>query len=129
MRKIEKVVFDETKYITAWVLIFSAIMQAVFLVIGHWDYTVLLGNLLCGSVVVLNFFAMAYTVQIALEKEERDAKNTMKLSLSLRMLFLFVVVLLGITLPCFNIWSSIIPLFFPRIAIMFRRFFDKNNNR
>ena len=45
MKKINKVIWLETFYIAAWTLIFSMLMQAVFLVID-WDYTVLLGNLL-----------------------------------------------------------------------------------
>ena len=43
MKKIEPVVYKETANIALWTLILSAIMQAVFLVIGKWDYTVLLG--------------------------------------------------------------------------------------
>jgi hypothetical protein len=46
MKKIEPVVYKETLNIAIWTLILSAIMQAVFLVIGKWDYTVLLGNVL-----------------------------------------------------------------------------------
>ena len=55
-------------------------MQAVFLIIRMWDYTVILGNLLGAAVNVLNFFLMALTVQKAVEKEEKEAKQTMKLS-------------------------------------------------
>ena len=126
MQKIDKVVLKETKYIAAWVLIFSAILQAVFLVIGRWNYTVLLGNLLSGVAVTINFFAMAMTVQKALDKEEKDAKGTMHLSRSLRMLVLFVVVLIGVLLKnIFNLWAVLIPLLFPRIAIMLRSFTPK----
>ena len=126
MQKIDKIVLKETKYIAAWVLIFSAVLQAVFLVIGQWDYTVLLGNLLSGTAVILNFFAMACTVQKALEKEERDARQTMQLSKTGRMLALFLVTLVGVLLDCFNLWAVIIPLLFPRIAIALRPIWNKN---
>ena len=126
MSKINDAVKRETVYIAIWVIILSAVMQAVFLIIGKWDYTVLLGNLLSGLLSVFNFFFMGLTVQKAVEKEEKDAKSTIRMSQSFRTLFMFVVVLLGVLLPCFNICASIIPLLFPRIAIAFWGFFNKN---
>lgn len=125
MQKIDKIVWKETKYIAAWVLIFSAILQAVFLVIGKWDHTVLLGNLLMGVAVTLNFLLMAITVQNAVGKEEKDAKQMLQLSRTLRTLGLFCVALLGVLLPCFNLWAVLIPLFFPRVAIALRPLWNK----
>ena len=125
MKKIDATVLKETKYILFWVLILSALMQAVFLIIKQWDYTVLLGNLLSGGAVVLNFFLLGLTVQNALGKEEQEAKKTMKLSQTYRFLFLAVVVIVGVVVACFNTWAVIIPLFFSRIAIAFRPLFDK----
>ncbi|MBQ7412532.1 MAG: ATP synthase subunit I [Clostridia bacterium] len=125
MKRLDPVIKRETLYIGAWVLILSAIMQAVFLIIGKWDYTVLLGNLLTGSASVLNFFLMALTVQRAVDKDEKDARGTMKASQALRNLMMFVIVVLGVLLPCFNIWASIIPVFFPRISMLFRAMLNK----
>ncbi len=126
MKKIDAAVLKETKYISIWVLVLSALMQAGFLVIGKWDHTVLLGNVLSGIAVVLNFFLMGITIQNALEKDEKDAKSAMKLSQTYRFLFLIIVLVIGAAVPCFNIWAVVIPMLFPRIAIAFRAFFDKN---
>ena len=71
MKKIDPAILDGTKYIATWVLVFSILMESVFLVINQWNYTVLLGNLLGASVAVLNFFLMGLSVQSALEKEEK----------------------------------------------------------
>lgn len=128
MDKIDATVIKETKYIAIWVLVLSALMQAVFLVIGKWDYTVLLGNLLSGAAVILNYFLIGITVQKALEKDEKDAKNTMKVSQLYRFLFLAIVITIGAVLPCFNIWAVIVPMFFIRIAIAFRSLFDKKRS-
>lgn len=125
MKKIDPTVLKETKYIACWVLLLSAITQAVFLVIGQWDYTVLLGNLLSGGIGILNFFLLGLTVQKAVTKEEKEAKVAMKVSQLYRMLLLLIVVIIGVVLPCFSIWTVIIPLFFPRIAIAARPLFDK----
>lgn len=125
MKKVGDVVIRETKYIAAWVIILSVVMEAVFLVLRYWDYRVLLGNLLSGVFAVANFFFMGLAVEKAVTKEEKEAKNVMKTSQALRTFMLFAVAALGVSLPCFNIASSIIPLFFPRIAIAFRPFFNK----
>jgi len=54
MKKVDKTVLNETKYIALWVFLFSILMQAVFLVIGKWDYAVLFGNLLSATFAVIN---------------------------------------------------------------------------
>lgn len=55
MKKVDKTVLRETGYIALFVILLSVLMQAVFLIIGKWDYTVLLGNLLSAAAVG-NFF-------------------------------------------------------------------------
>ena len=122
-KKIDAVILKETKYIALWVVIFSVLMQAVFLMIGQWSYTVLLGNLLSAAVVVLNFFLMCLSVQRSLAKEPKDAKLSMQASQIYRYMLVVVVAVLGAVLPCFDMWATIIPLFFPRIAIALRPLF------
>ena len=123
MIKIDDAVRKETKYIAFWVLVFSAVMQLAFFFSDHWDFAVLWGNLLSGVAVVVNFFLMGLTIQKALEKEEKDARNFMKLSQTYRFLFLVAVVAIGAGF--FSLWAAIIPVFFPRVAILIRPLFDK----
>lgn len=123
MKKVDKTVLKETRYIASFVLIFSVLTQAIFLIIGKWNYTVLLGNILSGAVAILNFFLMGITVQAAVNKEDKEARGTMKMSQSLRTLLLFAAAALGVLLPCFHTVTSLIPLFFPRIAIAFKPLF------
>ena len=125
MKKIDITVIKETKYIAGGVLILSALMQAVFLMIGKWDYTVLLGNLLGGGTAVLNFFLMGLTVQKAINKEEKEARTTMKVSQLYRNLLMLGLLILGVVLPWFSTWTVIIPVAFPRIAIACRSLLDK----
>lgn len=125
MKKIDETVLKETKYIGAWVFIFSVLMQAVFLVIGKWSLAVLFGNLLSGAFVVLNFLLMGITVQRAVLKEEKEAKTMVKGSQLYRSLMMLIMAVVGVALPCFDTVAVIIPIFFPRIAIMFRPLFDK----
>ena len=125
MKKINRTVLNETGYIALSVLIFSMLMQAVFLVIGKWDITVLLGNILGGAAAVGNFFLMGLTVQNAVEKEEKEAKNLMRFSQNGRLFLMFIVALVGYLVPIFNLLCVVIPFIFPRIAVMARPIFDK----
>ncbi len=125
MKKIDATVLKETAYIFAFTLIFSVLMQAIFLIVGKWNYTVLLGNLLGASAAVGNFLLMGITVQNALGKEEKDAKNLMKLSQMLRLLMLFVIAMIGYLVPVFSTVAVIIPYIFPRIAVALRPLFMK----
>ncbi len=125
MQKIDATVRRETAFIAVWVLIFSVAMEAVFLVVGAWDYRVLAGNLLGAAAAVLNFFLMGLTVQNALGKNEKEAANLVRLSQSLRLLMLFVVAMIAFLVPVFNLVSALVPLLFPRFAIMLRPMFNK----
>ena len=125
MNKNGSVVIRESIYIAVWVILLSCLMEAVFLIIGQWDYRVLLGNLLSGSVAILNFYLMGISVEKAIVKEEKDAASFMRFSQTMRMLMTFAVLAVGLLLPYFHIVSLILPLFFPRIAIMFRPMFPK----
>ncbi len=125
MKKIDTTVLKETKYIAAWVLILSVLMQAVFLIIGKWHYSVLLGNILSGVFAVLNFLLMGITVQRAVFKEEKEAKSMIKVSQLYRNFMILVVTIIGVVLPCFNTVAVIVPVFFPRIAIAVKPVFNK----
>jgi len=125
MKKIDSVVIEETRYIAIVTGILSVLMQACFLVLSKWDYTVLTGNLLSEAAGILNFFLIGLTVQKALQKDEKDAKAFIKMSQTYRMFMLFAIAAVGIMLPWFNNWSVIIPLLFPRIAIALHPFLTK----
>ena len=125
--KIDNVVKKETKYIGIWVILLSVLMQAIFLLTGFWDISVLLGNVLGAFVAVLNFFLMGLTIQSAVQRSEKEAKASMKVSSLYRKFMILIVVIIGIIVPFFNTWSVIIPLFFPRIAIAFRPLVDRGD--
>lgn len=118
MAKIDGVVAKETRYIAGITIILSILMEAVFLIIGMWSYKVLIGNILGAAVAVVNFLLMGITVQNAVQKDEKDAATLMKVSQMLRNLMLLITALLAFLLPFINPTAAIIPLFFPRIAIL-----------
>ena len=117
MKKIDPTIIKETSYIGTVAFLFNIVMQSVFLIIGEWDYTVLLGGMLGFIASVGNFFLMGLSVQSAVSKDEKDAKNTMKLSQSIRLLFLFVIAVIAYVVPVIDVIAVIIPYIFPRLAI------------
>jgi len=120
MNKINPVVLTETRYILKWSLVMSVLMQAVFLVMQKWDYTVLLGNLLSIIAGTGNFFLMGITVQKAVKKPEDQARSFIRVSQTYRMFILIAFVAVGVVAPIFNMWAVVIGLLFPRIAILIR---------
>ena len=119
-KKVDPVVMKETRFIALTVLILSAFMQAVFLVLGKWEDTVLLGNVYGAVLAVGNFFLMGLTVQKCLTMEPDDAKKRMKLSQQGRLMLLLVFCMIGAALSCFNTVALLVPQFFPRIGVTVR---------
>ena len=116
-KNVDAEVVRSTRYIALIVLIGSLLLQAVFLLIGQWDYTVLLGNLLGAATAIGNFFIMAQTVSKALSQGDKDnASKKTQLSRSLRMLMMALVCIIGHQAPCFNLFAVAIPLVFPSIG-------------
>ena len=68
--RIDSTVRLETRRISAGTLILSVLMEAIHLLGGWWDYTVLPGNLIGAGIAVLNFFLMGLTVQQAVDEDE-----------------------------------------------------------
>lgn len=129
LTKMDPTVKRDTQYIAMVVVILTVLMEAVFLIIGKWDVTVLFGGLLGAVTAIVNFILMALTVQNSLAKEEKDAKGAMKVSHSMRMLMQVVVCAVAALLPqVFNLISVVVPLLFPSIGARLHGVFMKNQN-
>lgn len=124
--KIDKTVIKETKYISFFVIILSVLMQSVFLIVSKWNYTVLLGNIYGGVIAVLNFLIMGIYIQKAVNQDEKEAKQTVKFSQSLRFAAIVLFVCIGVVIPLFNWITVVLPLVFPSVAIYLRPLIDKN---
>ena len=119
-KNVDKVVLKETRFITIFVLLGSALMQAVYLIIGAWDYTVLLGNLLGAALAAANFFLMGLTVQKCMDLPPDEAQKKMKLSQQGRLLMMLVVCMIGAAVPFCNTIAVLVPQLFPRIGVTVR---------
>lgn len=119
---VDKTVRQETAFIGVCVLGLTAVMELVFLLLGHWDLTVLYGGLYGAFVAVFNFFLMGLTVQRAVERDPKNAQNLVKASSSARLLMQLVFCAVAAMLPgAFNLLAVILPLLFPRIGVMLRQ--------
>ena len=153
MIKVQPAVRKETTKIAIGTLILSALMVLVFIVLGRFDMTVLLGALLGSAAAIGNFFLLGLSVQQAAEKmsgvhfpsyeeaeseleegeelsppvspELQQAKRAMQLSYSGRLLLLAVIGIHGLTLPCFHAVATVVPFLFPRIVIFLYGIFNK----
>lgn len=131
MKKLDKTVKKETIYIGIWVLGLSIIMEAVFLLIlkDKYNYTVILGNLIGAIASIGNFLLLGITLQKIVDKDKDRVKTSMRFSQGYRLILMAVIIIGGVLLDKYlhvvNMWAVIIPLIFPRIAILFRPLFNK----
>ena len=103
----------------------TAVMWVVFAALHlvgwvKFDYTVVLGSLVCAAVAIGNFAGICFVVQkIIDEQDEKRRKAKLQLSHNSRMLLQAVWVIVAIAAPCFQPFASVLPLFFPRITIYY----------
>ena len=124
MIHVDRAVRRETRWIALWVLGLSVVMELVFFLLGRWTWPVLWGNLFGGVMAVLNFFLMGLTVQRAVGREQKQIKNIVRSSQSLRLLMQGAVMVIAFLVGWLDPWATIIPLFFPRLAITLRPLWD-----
>ena len=122
MKTIDPAIKQETRYIAVTTLILSALMEAVYLIIGQWNLTVLFGNLLGAFIGILNFFLLGLGLQSALKKDEKDAKTTVAFSHTMRFLLMGAVIVLAVLLDFFAIIPTVLGLFFPGIGVYLKTF-------
>ena len=116
----------ETGYITVWVLLLSLLMEAVFLIIRQWDLSVLFGNLGGAVLAVVNFFLLAFVVSRAVDKgKPEEAAQRVKATATLRLIGVGALSALLIGVFKTNVFATLIPLLFPRVAIAFRPILDR----
>lgn len=121
MAKWDPIVKKETGNVALWVLVGCILTQGVCLIAGWWSVPVLLGSLLGGATAVGNFVLMCLTVQKALNKDKEKAARTIQLSQSGRLLLQGAVLIIAGVLPqVFNLWTTILPLLIPTLAVRVR---------
>ena len=94
--KIDPTVKKETIYVCVVTLILSMLMESVFLIIRHWQLTVLFGNLVGAGVGILNFFLLGLSVQKAVKSEEKRAKDILRASHALRYALMAILVVTAV---------------------------------
>ncbi len=123
--KIDRSVKEATAWVALGVLFLSVLMQLIYLIVVliaptlSWHYSFLLGNLLMGVTVVLNFFLMSLGIQNAVSSgNEEFARKRVRYSQSLRSLMVIAVLVVAFVFRnVFNIVSTIITVAFPQISI------------
>ena len=124
----------ETGYIAVWVVLLSFVMEAVFLLIREWDFSVLFGNLGGAAAAVGNFFLMALiatrVMNRALESgKPEDTVSKVKATATIRLLGCLGLCVILIAVFKTNVYATLIPLLFPRVGIAFRPMIDRKRGK
>lgn len=125
-----KFIIRETLFIAIGELVCIAAMCGVFALLGHFDYTVVLGGIIGGILAVANFFFMAISshaaADSAVEQDVKKGKSMMKVSYSFRMLVIGVLLFLFAKSGHCNVLALACPLFFTFPVITVIEFFRKS---
>ncbi len=122
-------VYEEMRSLAPYFLVISGIYMAVTVIISFAvrDYTIPVGAVYGMIVAALNFLMLGKSAQNALRKSEKSANTYMSAMYCARYLGLFALLTIGALAPFISLIASVIPLFFPRIAIMIRAFLRKED--
>ena len=139
--KPDREVLRETGRLAVGVLIMALVMLGVYAVLGRLSAAVALGGLYTSLLTVVNFFLMGLTVQgitgRAAEKQRdeqemaaisKEMENRMKFSRSMRMVGLFGLIVLGITVFKFEALPTILPIVFPTVVIRVMQIIDMKSS-
>ena len=124
-----KIVWKETGIIAAGVTICTALMLAVYALLGYFSTKVLLGGIFGTLLTVANFFFMAVGTSLAADKAQDQnvsgVKAVMRSSMGLRLLVLFVLLFALLKSGICEPLALLLPLVFVRPVLMLGEFFRK----
>ncbi len=124
-----KIVLWQTGIVAAGELVGVGAMLGIFALLGSFDSPVLWGGIVGGIVSILNFFAMAISVNVAADKAANQnvagGKAIIKLSYFLRLVVLFVVLFAFAKSGLCNPIALVVPLIFPRFSLFLVEFFRR----
>lgn len=142
--KPDREVLRQTGRVAAGTFVMTAVMLAVYAIIGRFSAGVALGGIYTSTLAVLNFFAMGLTVQGIASRaaeEQRDEQelqafstqmeNRMRLSRNGRMFALLLLIVAGIRVFNFDALATILPILFPTVVIRILQIINirrKDNN-
>ena len=106
--KIQKTILRETGLIALGLTLCGVIEIAVFVLLGKYDLSVLLGTLVGTVFSLLNFFLMGLSVQKAMNTDT-DQVKLFKRSYTLRMLLLIAVLTAAYFLPFLHLIAACVP--------------------
>lgn len=124
-----KFIIKETAMLALGEAVCVAVIAGIFAMLGHFDYKVILGGVVGLIIAVGNFFFMAISTDMAAEKAmEQDVKGgkaAVKVSYTLRLLILGVLLLVFAKSGHCNAIAMVCPLFlvFPILTVI--EFFRK----
>ena len=128
-----KIVFQETGAVAIGVALCSAVMVAVFAMMGLYDTPVLLGAVVGAVLSILNFFVMAICSSLAADKaaagDVNGGKALINGSYIGRMVVLFVLLAACAMSGWFNLFALVLPLVFVQPTITIAEFFRKSGDK
>ena len=127
-----KIALQETGIIALGEAIGTALMIAVFALLGKYDTSVLLGGIAGSIIATANFFAMAVVTTLAGDRAEAQdvagGKKLVQASYPIRMLVLAAALFLCAKSGIFHVVALVIPLLFVRPTITLAEFFRKERS-
>lgn len=127
-----RLVLRETGFVAAGVLMCSAVMVAVFALLGRYDGTVLAGGIVGALLAILNFFFMAMNATVAADRavnqDVKGGKSLVQISYALRMVVIFVVLFACVKSGVCNALAGVLPLAFVRPVLTVAEFFGKKGD-
>ncbi|MBQ4048582.1 MAG: hypothetical protein IJC93_09465 [Clostridia bacterium] len=127
-----KFVLVETGIIAVGEVLCIAAMMAIYLLIGYYDASVLLGGIIGGVLAVGNFLFMAIGASLAADKalaqNVKGGKAVIRNSMLLRYLVIFVILAACAKSGLCDAIALVIPLIFVRPIMMISEFFRKKGD-
>lgn len=126
-----KYVIKESLVILAGQAVCVAIMIGIFVLLGYYDRTVLLGGIFGGFLATANFFFMAIAATIAADKavaqNVKGGEATVRISYIARMIVIAVVLFALVKSGLCDVFAAVLPLAFTRPILTLQEFFRKGD--
>lgn len=128
-----KYILKQTGLVAAGQVLCCAAMCGIFALLSAFDNKVLLGSIVGGLAAIANFFFMALGAMLAADKavaqDVKGGKATIRISMTVRLALLAVVLFAFAKSGLCNVFSLVLPLVFTRPILTIANFFSKAGDK
>lgn len=119
------VVFSETKKLILPIVFLDSILITFLFITNQSNIVDIIAIILASAYSLVNFFMIGSAIAVSVEKTVKKAQGYMVSQYFVRYVITGMIIYYSVIIPEINVFTIVLPLFFPKIILVYRSFLNR----